>query len=213
MHIDTLFNQPLSSEQNHKGVESDWLDLYEISIASGKLAFGDPLYFPNYTVQIDVPAGRYMTQARVRDYGSGRRISHLRACLSENSYSLEFVKSIPVDGGIVGVCDDTAFRTAHQVSKDMEGEDFYQKFLAQFSGTYGLMMFNRPGAEMAYVRPGWGDGIYDVCACISKDGHAIGGEIGFIEDDLDLMEGVEEYQIATLQELKDKAEGRLAGDG
>jgi hypothetical protein len=181
-----------------------------LTITSGTLAFGDPCYFPQFRAQIEVKPGRYRVQAKVRDFATGRRVSALRALADGGSvFDLTEVKDFAVDAGMAAVCDFNTFKEAHALAKNAD-EDF--AFLSYFHDQFGVVKLGTPPADMAYVVSGWGDGIYTVYAYLDEQGKPIGGEVVFIEDELDLMEAVEEYQIITRAELEQKAKQRRADD-
>lgn len=203
MSLVDFFSTPLHDQQ---GTERGWLDLAQIHVSSGWLSLGDPFYFPNYRVTAEVLPGIYHVQATVRDYGTGRRIARLRACLPGSHIQSEVVGEIPVDFAIVGVCEHSAFAASYHDARQADPE-FHGKFLRKFEGDFGIVAADGLGdAPMPFVRAGWGDGIYSVYSYVMPDGGNARLEAVFIEDDPDLFANVEPFQIFTTQELRDEAE-------
>jgi hypothetical protein len=208
MNLATFLSQPLAAQLDRRGLESDWLDLCELDITSGNLAIGDPFYFPNYQAQHDVMPGRYAVQAKVFDYGTDRRVSRLRACRSTDSFTAQPVKDIPVDSGRVSACDYNVVSAAVAAAYP-SNEDRAANYLSLFTDEFGVVTIGAPTTSMAYIRPGWGNGIYTVYTLVAPDGAHVGREVTFIEDEPYLFEDVEPFQITTLAELREKADRKL----
>lgn len=208
MKLVEYWQQPLSGVVNRQGTQTDWLDVGEIEITTGTLAIGDTLYFPNYQVEANVPNGVYHIQAIVRDYGVERRMARLRALLKNQNVTRQSdpLGQFPVDFAGVGVCDYPAFSEAFETTFTCQDEK-QAHYITHLWGDYGVVRV--AGLPMVYTKAGWDSGIYEVFPYVDESNRLVGIEAVFIEDDPYLMEDVEQFDINTLRELRDRANERL----
>jgi hypothetical protein len=197
MHIREYLEQPLSGVINRHGNESDWLDIGSIELLSGCLSIGDAALFPGDQAELDISPGNYLVQAKIMDYGIDRRICRLRAVLSGLSAERHHIGDISVDFGVIGVCDHSVFLAALEpFGKDLdEYNAVYGHKLDAKEGYGRIVLSEQPLVTMIFVRPGWGDGCYDVYQLL-VDTRCIGVEAVFIEEDAGyLFEDVAEHDI------------------
>lgn len=206
MNLTEYWQQPLSGVINRQGTPTDWLEVAEIEITTGILAIGDTLVFPHDQVQVNVPNGVYHIQAIVRDYGVERRIARLRAVLYTQSLTPQPdpIGHFPVDFAGVGVCDYPAFSEAFETTFTCEDEK-QAHYISHLWGDYGVVRV--AGLPMIYTKAG--SGIYEVFPYVDESNRLVGIEAVFIEDDSYLMEDVEQLEINSLRELRDRANERL----
>jgi hypothetical protein len=200
MRIEDFYNQPLSGTPLQQGVESDWLDLCELPIPSGKLSMGDPLTFPRAQVKVRVVGGTYKVQAKVFDYGNHRRISRLRACLEEDPYDVLEIDEFPVDAGMAAVCEYPTFKAARKAAFEADptlDDNFYERFMAE---EFGVIKLGEPPAPIAYVMSGWGDGWYTVFVYLDEHGRKVGCETVFINDDRNVFANLKDFHASPTED-------------
>jgi hypothetical protein len=197
--LSEYLEQPLSQEYRPDGVESDWLDVYNLELRSDTISVGDATFFPHEQVKLAIEPGIYHIQAKVLDYGIDRRISRLRAMLSDPSLEMCRVPigEIPVGFATVGLCDLPLFLAAlERISNDLE--QFEAAYTSHFmtDQLYGVIeLAGSPHTEMVFVQSGWGAGRYNVYQ-LALETRSVGIEVVFIEENERYMfEGTEEYQI------------------
>ncbi len=194
MHLRDYFEQPLSGTSLERGVESDWLDLCELSIPSGKLSMGDPFTFPDAQAKVRVVGGNYKVQAKAFDYGNHRRISRLRACLDEDPYDVLEIDEFPVDAGVAGVCEYPKFKAARKIALKADA-DFEDKLIDYLENEeFGVIKLG--DAQVAYVMSGWGDGFYSVFVYLNEQGKKVGCEAVFIDDDQNIFANLTNFDTA-----------------
>lgn len=208
MNLAEYWQKPLSGVINRQGIPTDWLDVADIEITTGTLAIGDTMVFPHDQVQANVPNGVYSIQAIVRDYGVERRIAGLRAVLHTQSMTRQPdpLGHFPVDFAGVGMCDYLAFREAFETTFTCQDEK-QAHYISHLWGDYGVVRV--AGLPMVYTKAGWGGGIYEVFPYVDESNRIVGIEAVFIEDDPYLMEDLEQFDINTLREVRDRANERL----
>jgi hypothetical protein len=178
MRLEEFYNQ--AETPPPKGFESDWLDLCELPIPTGKLSIGDPLTFPEAQVKIRVVGGTYKVQAKVFDNGQHRRISRLRACLDEDPYDIFEIDEFPVDAGLAAVSEYPTYKAALKAAMKADPtfeDNFFKRFIEE---EFGVVKLGEPPAQVAYVMSGWGDGWYTVFVYLDEQGKKVGCEAVFI---------------------------------
>ncbi|MCQ3930676.1 MAG: hypothetical protein DPW16_09460 [Chloroflexi bacterium] len=208
MNLAEYWQQPLSGIINRRGTQTDWLEVAEIEITTGILAIGDTMVFPHDQVQTNVSNGVYHIQAIVRDYGVERRIARLRVLLKNQNATRQpdAIAHFPVDFAGVGVCDYPAFSEAFETTFTCQDEK-QAHYISHLWGDYGVVRV--AGLPMVYTKAGWGSGIYEAFPYVDESNRLVGIEAVFIEDDSHLMEDVEQLEINSLRELRDRANERL----
>jgi hypothetical protein len=100
MRLDAYFSQPLSDVFDRNGQETEGLDLGTLDVTSGRRAVGDNTFFPQDQLEMDSQPGRYSVQANIRDWGTDRRGSRLRAAAkSKNTYLAAFYHRVAARRG------------------------------------------------------------------------------------------------------------------
>jgi hypothetical protein len=183
MSIDEYFSQPPSDVFDRNGQETEWFDIGTIEVISGRLAVGDNTFFAQDQLAMDIKPGQYSVQAKVRDFGTDRRVSRLRAFQAAAPFVSRLKGQISVSFNSLTVCEPAAFLAALL----MHTEGGHNRELAQ--ALYGSRLEDAFGtitwldelpATMAFVPCGWGSGSYDVLALIA-DTIRVGMEVIFIE--------------------------------
>src|SRR5258708_5576762 len=202
MKIDDYFALPMSTEFNAQGVESDWVDLCILQIKSGVLSVGDCTLFPNSQIEFDVELGEYVTQAKVRDFGTDRRICRLRAVLPTFSCVSQYVDEISVAFARVGLCDKPIFLMALKSCCDTDLEQYKKRYGNILNFPFGVIdLEESPSARMAFVSSGWGDGGYKVYR-LECESRIVGAEVIFIDDEAYLFADAELFDIISGEESK-----------
>ena len=198
MRIDEYFSYPLSDVFDRNGQETDWLDIGTIEVTSGRMAVGDNTFFPQDQLEMDIKPGQYSVQAKVRDFGTDRRVSRLRAFQAAPPFVSRLKGQLSVGFNSVSVCDPAAFLAALL----KQTEDGHNRELAQalywsrLEDDFGtITLVDELPATMAFVRCGWGSGSYDVFELIA-DTTRVGIEVIFIEpQEPYIFENTSEFDI------------------
>ncbi len=183
MRLDEYFSQPISDVFDPKGKETDWLDFGTLEVSSGRIAVGDNTFFPDKQLELDMPCGTYTIRAKVRDFGTDRRISRLRSFQAKAPLVARLLGEISVGFNSVSICDPVTFLAALLKHTD-DGQNLeliHSLFWDRLNESFGIITFlEDPPATMAFVRCGWGAGHYEVFELMS-DTTRIGIETIFID--------------------------------
>jgi hypothetical protein len=139
------------------GMESDWLTLDTLEVATGSLWVGDPFVCnAEDGCVVQVPKGTYLVEAKAMDFAGRKRVSRLRVFL-QGAKGLTLGKKVGetlTDTGLMAVCDiaavDAAIAGDHDTFNDRVVNHNYKD-----CGTVQFVM-NAP-IQLPYVAPGFGD--------------------------------------------------------
>ena len=164
------------------GVESDWMDVGEMQVASGTLWAGDPYLMDNRRPKpVDVPKGTYRVQIKGADFKGHRRTAAVRVWRkgpAEPGRAPRALKTI-TDCGWIGVCDFAAYRKAVPVKR---AEEFARDIIAATQGEgIGILHFDygAAGFDMSLQPSGLGDGTFALYPLLVR-GKPAGVEVEFL---------------------------------
>ncbi|WP_010581967.1 hypothetical protein [Schlesneria paludicola] len=163
-----------------KGEESDWIEFATLSIVSGKLRVSDPMFFRDLppSPTFDVESGTYRIMVKTITYPGDRRVSRLRAILTEPSSLGPRLDDVGVDFAQVGIFDPVVLDEAGEKMDNAESE----KMVADLDAIqeFGVVQL---GADERAIMPlavsGFGDGGYPIHELL-LDGKRVGIEVVFI---------------------------------
>lgn len=165
-----------------KGDESDWIEFAFLPIFSGKLRVSDPMFFRDLlpSPTFDVECGTYQVMAKIMTYPGDRRVSRLRAILSEPSTSGSRLDDVGVDFAQVGAFDPVILDEAGEKMDNAEGEKMVADLDLGAIQEFGVVQFGAgERAVMPVVVSGFGDGGYPIHELLC-DGKRVGVEVVFI---------------------------------
>jgi hypothetical protein len=162
-----------------KGDESDWIEFASLPIVSGKLRVSDPMFFGDLppSPTFDVECGAYRVMAKTMTYPGDRRVSRLRATLTEPSTFGPRLDDVGVDFAQVGVFDPVIWQEAGEKMENALSEIVDDLCAIREFGVVQLGTDER--AIMPLARSGFGDGGYPIHELL-LDGKRVGVEIVFI---------------------------------
>jgi hypothetical protein len=161
------------------GIESDWLEVGTVEVATGSLWAGDP-YVCNAEdgCVVKVPKGTYSLEAKAMDFAGRKRVSRLRAYLKgvpDPALGKQVGETV-TDTATMAVCDITALDKA--IAGDYDG--FQERVIDHDYKDCGIVQFEMTGPiRLPYVSTGFGDcgaPVYELRA----SGRRIGMELEFL---------------------------------
>ena len=162
------------------GQESDWIEFASLPIVSGKLRVADPMFFRDLppSPTFDVESGTYRVMAKIITYPGDRRVSRLRAILTQPSTFGPGLYDVGVDFAQVGIFDPVVLDEAGENMDNAKGEEMLADLGAiQEFGVVRLGADER--AIMAVAVSGFGDGGYPIHDLL-LDGKRVGVEVVFV---------------------------------
>ncbi len=164
------------------GVESEWMELGQMTIPVGRLWVGDPMLANEEDgCIVEAPPGAYNVSVKGMDIGGHRRISRLRAVLDgETAGEIgDPCGDTFTDCGLVGLCDMAACDQA--VTDEYADEYTDDVWQAVDESDVNCCEFEYGGNhfQLAWVPSGLGDGEFYVFA-IKSGGRTVGIEVEFL---------------------------------
>ena len=175
------------------GVETDWLDVDDLSIKSGLLWIGDPQCSWSETqdddCSISMPPGSYRLHAKGIDIGGRRFVSRIRLLLVTVLDDVTLggeISDTGTDSGRIGIADCVAIRAAYEATCGDDDDEFLDMIEDQISGQIGVFQPDPEGeGKLHYLRSGMGDGSCAVAQVVSQAGDRVGIECEFIDADVE----------------------------
>jgi hypothetical protein len=165
------------------GRESEWTEIAQLDLTSGKLIVGDVQFVPNLddSLLVDLPSGTYSVQRKLVTYGQDTRVAALRVILLDATGDREGqIGSTWTDTATMGVSDYSAATGALSALGQDEFHDRVLSAVHQATGEpVGVVTWVRDHAEMPFAASGFGDGLYPVYELVT-DGDRVGVEVEFI---------------------------------
>lgn len=169
---------PSGLEAGQQGEITDWMPFCDLVLTSGKICVCDPSFAPpqpDMEVVVELPSGRYRVEGRGIVYGSDKRAAALR-CLREGRQGERgaVLGEVGVDTGQIGLCDLEVFGAA----VEKLGEAAFWERLEELENSAEILEA-APGAILALVDSGFGDGSYEVSE-LRDGGELVGLEVTLI---------------------------------
>jgi hypothetical protein len=167
------------ARDNASSQESGWLDLTDVSISSGEMVIADPSLYPDGLV-VRVCPGVFHIQVMLVGESGCLIVSRLRAYSNEDNLIAGIIGEVGVDFARLGLGDNVRISGVTNAITPEMAEPIWQSL--ETEDVFGVVPWDiEAGVEMPFVKPGYGDGRYDVRELLNGQTR-VGVQIEFLQD-------------------------------